>query len=183
MKEVMYDLNIMGMPIKVGIDTTKLYVGQTALITTKSENKNMGNRSTSTKTVASATYHNVRDSKGRFTTRKPAASPTYHNVRDSRGRFVSASAPVKTSAPKTKTRANESNDLLNGAKSSFLSTMVLDGDYIVVTMQDRPKVEYGYAATVQNVVALRNARKNNRSMGSAYNAVLKGREVFVKNWK
>lgn len=158
----------------------------------KSENKTMSrNTANKTNTVATATYHNVRDSKGRFAPRRIVQAVKSGPIRDAKGRFVSVNAPVtptptvvksgRTAQPVTRVPANP-NDLLQGAKSSFLDSMMVEGDYIVVKMQGRTKTEYVYNATLQNVTALRNARKNNRSMGSAYNAVLKGREICVREW-
>jgi len=185
--------------LKIGLDTTKCYVGfyssEPLVIFSNlniDENNTMSRKTGKTNTVATATHHNVRDSKGRFTSVSRATTvsrpKTNLPARDALGRFISASNPVVQTAAKPKSRrinvsSANPNDLLQGAKSSFLNSIEIRGEYIVVTMKERPRVEYGYANTLDRVAALTKARQNGRSMGSVYNTILKGNELFVTNWR
>ena len=137
-----------------------------------------------------------RDSRGRFVSASPTVSVRVTPKRDAQGRFVSATKTTVKSATKTavksmpmrdssgrfvsatKTNVKSATKMSNRKASSFIESMIIDGDKVNVVMSKYPKTVYTYKPTPTGLKAVKNALDKGGSLGEAYNRHVKGREIF-----
>ena len=129
-----------------------------------------------------------RDSRGRFVSASPTVSVRVTPKRDAQGRFVSATKTTVKSATKTAVKSMPNRDsngrfvsatkMSNRKASSFIESMIVDGDKVNVVMSKYPKTVYTYKPTPTGLKAVKNAQDKGGSLGEAYNRHLKGREIF-----
>lgn len=126
-----------------------------------------------------------RDSRGRFVSNSNVrVSPK----RDASGRFVSSAKVVSTKPvakvmPKRDSRgrfmSNSAPTVVRNSKnaSSFIESMIVDGDRVNVVMSKYPKTVYTYKPTASGLKAVKQVIASKGSLGEAYNKYVKGREI------
>ncbi len=115
----------------------------------------------------------TRDAKGRFTSNNKGGSISTTSKqkantnlkRDASGRFVSmTNSNVISSGP--------------SSKSSFIKSMKINGDVVEVVIEKYPNTVYGYKPSSKEMQKVKDALKNQTSLGQVYNKILRGREVY-----